>query len=380
MLSKKAKMRLRPDTKTGAARSYILKASVVSGRVRKTWPIAPPGGPIATANARPKGMDNPRNWCYRRAVLQCLLHLPEFYRYLCREERCKDRPDDCVFCSFRALALRYWDSATNTPALRAAVTGLDTAMTSHLAITPNDSQGRAYTFLNDRQQDAHEYLSGIVNMLQAIEEKQKGRKAFIHPLFNLRSKTAWTCVDCGERHETRDIRNIGINLTMAEPVVENKPLTAYLSEYYSAETLEGLRCDSTTCNGQAGDRERYTHITGGPEILVIQLKRFTLEGKLGQRVEYDETLDLAVCHGPNQPNHVPMQYRLHGVVAHRGTKTGGHYVAAVREQDGNAFAGVNDSRVSNPRGVERLLEPKAYGFDAYLLIYQKSGGAMAQGS
>jgi ubiquitin C-terminal hydrolase len=130
-------------------------------------------------------LDNPGLLCYRNAVLQCLLHTPEFYRYLDRQDRCPTPGDNCVFCALRGLAREYWsngederlhsarDKRRQTDRRDRALDNLNTAMNNHV------ESKKVYDFLrphgskvNDMnasgQQDAHEFFFELTNMLKYI--------------------------------------------------------------------------------------------------------------------------------------------------------------------------------------------------------------------
>lgn len=83
-------------------------------------------------------------------------------------------------------------------------------------------------------------------------------------------------------------------------------------------------------------------------------------------IQYGERLELSAFCGS------PLKYQLNGVVTHSGPSLRqGHYIAAVRCQNGVNFALCNDSRVGT-----KLMESESY--QSYLLVYQKIGGKMAQ--
>jgi ubiquitin C-terminal hydrolase len=127
-----------------------------------------------------KGLENPNYLCYRNAVLQCLLHTPEFYRYLDRQDRCATPGDNCVFCALRGLARQYWsngedgrhqsarDETRQTARRYRALANLNTAMDAHpvpYAFLRSGSSS-VNNMNGSGQQDAHEYFLGLVNMLK----------------------------------------------------------------------------------------------------------------------------------------------------------------------------------------------------------------------
>lgn len=203
----------------------------------------------------------------------------------------------------------------------------------------------------------------------------------MHRLFRLRVKRTWVCNDCGKVH-VKPEKEIGLNLAMPEHQDESRDLQWYLEQHFASETLLGLECDSDACEifegiHQRGDRERLTEIVGGPEILVIQLKRMRRDDYGGSQkvkdvVEFSDRLDLS------EFSDGYLSYQLNGVVAHRGkTLAGGHYVAMVRSQGGNGFVICNDDIIDDTKTKEQVLaRAKGTAFQSYLLVYQKIGGKM----
>ena len=66
-------------------------------------------------------------------------------------------------------------------------------------------------------------------------------------------------------------------------------------------------------------------------------------------------------------------------MAHSGnTLTEGHYVAMVRSQGGNGFVICNDHKIDDSKTKEQVLSrAEGTAFQSYLLVYQKTGGRMA---
>jgi uncharacterized UBP type Zn finger protein len=149
---------------------------VIDGRIRKGWPFQRLrfGGLRQREPdvARSKGLLNPSVLCYRNAVLQCLLHCSEFFLYLGRQDRCATPGDNCVFCALQGLANEYWTNTAAGPRQQ-ALANVNTAMESHQEPDMTyDFLRRAGSDDNDMsasgQQDAHEYLIGLINMLKHI--------------------------------------------------------------------------------------------------------------------------------------------------------------------------------------------------------------------
>jgi uncharacterized UBP type Zn finger protein len=201
----------------------------------------------------------------------------------------------------------------------------------------------------------------------------------VNRLFHLRTKGTWTCEDCHTVHVRRE-KEPGISLKMPGNPTE-PTLKHYLDRHFEDTTAEGLKCGSTACNDRRRDRKISTIIVGGPEILVIQVARMRQKkGKYGWRmvkvkdeVEYDDRLDLSDYRDGC------LSYQLNGVVAHHGNSlTEGHHVSMVRSQKGDGFVFCNDNTIDDSQTKEQVLSlAEGESFQSYLLIYQKTGGRMA---
>jgi ubiquitin C-terminal hydrolase len=196
----------------------------------------------------------------------------------------------------------------------------------------------------------------------------------------MRVKKTWVCDDCGEIH-VKSQKEIGIQLPMPDNKKKSRTLQWYLDEYFAKETLSEVECHSNACKikqdvYKKGDRERFSKIVGGPEILVIQLMRMRMgefgDEKIVDRVRYSDRLDLS------EYSDGYLSYQLNGVVAHKGdTLIGGHYVSMVRSQKGNGFVICNDEEIDGKKTkAQVLLRAEGKEFQSYLLVYQKIGGRM----
>jgi hypothetical protein len=209
------------------SKAYKQLGKVADGRIRKNWPTAPPFGPMRTRHSRSKGFVNPfersteplhpnetavqflrrkglleaggdtlaahglqrgpggKLWdldgqpikhgkifvrvsCFKHALLQCLMHVPEFIHYLSRPERCSDwrchDPKDkkglfrCVYCALRDLARHYW-TTTDVDFQQEKLMAVREAMELHPGRNFGDPNNGTYLALTPgRQHDSHEYF------------------------------------------------------------------------------------------------------------------------------------------------------------------------------------------------------------------------------
>ena len=117
-----------------------------------------------------------------------------------------------------------------------------------------------------------------------------------------------------------------------------------------------------------------------PDVLILNLKRFTFEPNLLSggmlRSKVDDTVSFPVENldltkyilGPMDPDAPPV-YRLIGVSEHIGpTANSGHYTATVRNSIDNQWYRFNDSNVGRTSGEAAMTG------GAYMLFYQRSKG------
>ena len=192
------------------------------------------------------------------------------------------------------------------------------------------------------------------------------------------------CDQCGLETVEENIESEGLQIPIMDPDT-GKPTNLSLMDYlrqFHKDKVE-VRCESTECMeqqdlnlqlGQACDqtRTRAMKITQSPDMLWIQLKRFDNYGrKLTNDVPFLEELDLTEFTDDSKE----LRYRLYGVIGHAGESVNsGHYLAAVRNSDGNSFATINESAVkqSDRSGHEELQTPRFHGrkeYPPYVLFY-----------
>lgn len=172
-----------------------------------------------------------------------------------------------------------------------------------------------------------------------------------------------------------------------------------LVEAYFAPEPVTRRCNSAKCHGREYQRHQETIITGGSEILAIQIMRMGFNRKTERHfkimdcVAINKLLDLspytisrtgagpAPVAGDDLNNSKPLRYQLQGVVSHLGwSLTGGHYVATVRCRNGVDFVRLDDDRdVVNlaTNNTDEFLRVDDKTVQSYIAFYQKVGGKMA---
>lgn len=111
-----------------------------------------------------------------------------------------------------------------------------------------------------------------------------------------------------------------------------------------------------------------------PQVLVIQLKRFTggrwTSKKLDQYVDFPEIIDMKKYVVGPQRNEEKLNYRLFAVSNHMGGLGGGHYTACANvkdpiDQENKGWYYFNDSSAS------QTSESNAHSSSAYVLFYER---------
>ena len=135
-------------------------------------------------------------------------------------------------------------------------------------------------------------------------------------------------------------------------------------EVYGCNKYECTECDSLQ---DATKRIQFAEL---PEFLIINLKRFSHSGywtsKINKSVElpeHDEYLDLSEFCITEVPQPPTSTYALHGMVCHRGSFHGGHYVSYVRKM--KRWILCNDDYLAVATAEHVCNE------EAYVLVYQR---------
>ncbi|KAH7692860.1 Ubiquitinyl hydrolase 1 protein, partial [Dioscorea alata] len=269
--------------------------------------------------------------CYLNVVLQCLTHTVPLVNALINF-------GDCKLCSHQVkdhinMAI-YFNGISFTP-----------------GVFIRNLTDISSLFAEDEQQDAHEYLLGLLTRMHecclglpasslntSLEDE-----SLITNIFCGRLKSQITCCECGHKSETFEpVLNLSLEIDGQNNLISALQSFTRVEKIDDPENL--ISCDG--CKTKVIVEKQLT-INKAPEVLVIQLKRFTCDGmtivKKEQYVQYPETLNLAPFIDEFIEQEQELNYRLYAVVNHHGLPWDGHYMCFIHSHGQRWFL-KNDCR------------------------------------
>ena len=238
--------------------------------------------PSDSATLRPVPFDNVGNSCYINSTLQALLCVDNV-RSVLEQDR----------FSTEALAIvlhnAYYPSAAS--------------------IVPS-SYVMDKEMYNGFQEDAHVFY------LRMVEGMQVDLQA---ALFRGEMASVFTCSSCADVTVSNVENFVSLSLPiLGEDGVPIASIRSALTHYLKGESGVTKTCRSCHCAGMTTAFSKKIQILKGPDVLVVQLKRWLSDGTLlDHHVSVDEVLRLD-----------DQEYRLQSVVHHKGVSPAyGHYIA-----------------------------------------------------
>ncbi|KAF9406838.1 ubiquitin-specific protease doa4 [Podila epigama] len=328
------------------------------------------------------GLTNLGNTCFMNSVIQCLIATPPLSRYF-------------LDGSFK----RHINTRNNLGTqgrLAEAFSDLIRSMWSgqSLVVSPTSFRyaiaGFAPQFKGTEQHDSQEFLSFLLDGLhedlkmepqpapegenegseqdeermEKLPEYEASRIAWerylrrdnsiVVSLFQGQFKNRLCCSKCGKTSTTYNAF-MYLALPIKAKVSGRQPQTllSCLNAFVEPETMEGE--NAWNCPQCKKPRKASKHLTISrvPDVLLIQLKRFSSDGpfknKIKAMVQYPLTdLDLTRYlpkRSMNEPPE-PAIYDLYAVSNHSGEVSSGHYTACVRGETPGSWTNFDDTRVS----------------------------------
>lgn len=318
------------------------------------------------------GLNNVGNSCYANATLQALLYNPPIlYVVLHHSATCHSRGlprSFCALCALRELAVRMHGISPSSSGGNVTQAHLRAAsITPSMFTDPANLRQISRTFRHFRQEDAHEFLRGLLD--SAIRSallgcgtpmpasgalplsREQEMKSVVHAACGGILQSGVRCYSCGYESVTLEPF---LDLSIGTATTIERALATFTA----ADRLDGqnmYKCES--CSRKVVASKRMT-IRTAPNSLCIHLKRFDGYRKDRSDVKYGARLDLAP-YMVSPPPKSALWYNLVAVLVHDGAGTrSGHYYSYVKGSNGT-WCMKNDS-LSSIVPESRVLRQQAY--------------------
>lgn len=315
------------------------------------------------------GFENFGNTCYINSVLQALYFCKEFRKRVAEYDgKGRETVLSCLSDLFRSI--EDGRKRTGSVAPKKFVQ----------KIKAENELFRGY-----QHQDAHEFLSYLLNDVSETLAKEEGgndtspdsHKTFVDTIFKGTLVTETKCLWC-ENVTTRKEPFYDLSLE----IEDNSSLSACLGQFSSEETLQGEEkyfCDRCGRKQEAVKRMR---IADPPRVLCCHFKRFKYVESIGQmrklmhRVVYPFDLRLTNTTDTCEDDGV---YSLFAVVVHMGLHMNhGHYISLIKSSDqwlcfdDDQVVPITEGQVRTTFGGEREGSSSASTEHSYILFYEKT--------
>ena len=317
------------------------------------------------------GLVNLGNTCYLNASLQALLGMRSFMDDVCEDfnvarlrslhaDADSDQPPSLYEAFFEFYKKAHEGGIAEPKQIKKLVGAIN-----------NRFEGFA-------QEDAHEFLSALLN---ALEDEWTGltkdKTGPVHKHFSMAVEHTLLCEACGEKKVyEEDYLDLSLELVVdpARPELADDVKLETLVEHFMSEET-GLEWNCPKC--QATSATISHRISRMPQILMLHLKRFVVNeamtgfDKLHTRVRLAEELNLKSSQKTGLAE--SYRYRLVSLVAHRGeTIRSGHYVCHARNpKKKSEWVGYDDTRVKKLSLMTAYLDAQSQ-MTAYVLLYEQN--------
>ncbi|XP_066901850.1 ubiquitin carboxyl-terminal hydrolase 22 [Halyomorpha halys] len=323
-----------------------------------------------------KGIINLGNTCFMNCIVQAFLHTPMLRDYFFSDKhKCvAKKSTECLFCLLSRIYQRYYaDDDSTTLSLHEIL----------CLVWKHD-----LNLYGNNQKDAHEFFISARNLLHQVSSphnhSQGPCNCIIDSIFHGNLQSDVVCQKC-LNVSTKIDPLWEISLDIPEPPSEGGLLEC-LYHFTRPEPLgSNGKINCSTCKSyQEGTKQLTFKLL--PLIIVIQLKRFEhVKSKYQKKclyVPFPIDLDMSPfltgrrnmqgkenqCNlsNPEQSNDLSdNRYSLYAVIVHKGTLSGGHYIAYIRRTKNKWFY-CNDLVVV-PVEIEDVLAS-----EGYLFFYHKT--------
>lgn len=318
------------------------------------------------------GLENYGNTCYCNAVLQLLLNcnlirqrLRHIYgAFYHPTNPTRRNPDESILGKFSELCYLLDNSRTE-------------GFSGPRQFVTKMKEGRP-AFDNSMQQDAHEFLTYIVESIFDTEKKllELGPRGEgpLQKMFEGGMVSEITCGGCEKVSPSQE----GIVVLSIE-IGQSHTLEKCFQTFSHSEVIDSYECSSCKPRPVA---KKALKLFLAPPLLLVHLKRFrfvpsrNVYEKLAHRITFPDQLSLPFHH-PDRLVH----YRLCGFVVHHGANLdSGHYFACCRtgvndsvwrKFDDEVVTIIQESDIEGYFGSSVALDEPSATSTAYILLYAR---------
>lgn len=339
------------------------------------------------------GLQNLGNTCFMNSVIQCLAYAPTLISYFCSESYYNHINFNSQYGSNGELSVEFGALVERLNAHR------------HRYIEPKSFREaivKHIGFAGNEQQDSHEFMMMLfdklhhdLNLHGKDKYKQNGiasngdddssinipratlgfqfwkrhlemNKSIVSDLFEGIFMSTLTCTFCKGQSNTFEVFNC---LSLPIPSDSRCHLRDCLNHFSNPERIEAA-WECPRCK-QKREADKKIVICKLPKILIIHLKRFSLDGrwrsKLQTTVDFpltDLSVDCTNVLPQSAYGTIPSKtsYNLYAVVNHYGHLDGGHYTAFCKLENRRWYT-FDDSNVTEMRDADVCSQA------AYILFY-----------
>jgi len=317
--------------------------------------------------AKARGLINISNYCYMNATLQCLASFRGFLEYFLKGK----------FSTHSSSRMAV------SQAFFYALHGMFKESPKAVAVAEDLQRCVARRFRPHEQYDAHEFVRYMLSKMQD-ELNTVSRRDRLKYRDNMTQEEAWevythnnnskvddlfagqlrSSVVCSRCHHVSNTYDPFLDISISLPP-RCRDINHGLEDMFAGEKISkssGYRCEK--CKMVVTVQKKFS-ISKFPRYLVVQFKRFKTQPilqKITSHISYPvKNFDLSNYASDSD---VDCTYSLVGVICHRGSLEGGHYVSYGKR--GRDWYHFNDSFFSKVEPSDLVHK------DAYMLFYERN--------